>query len=75
MDSNFQYASVVKLVVAPLPRPALAAQQFAERLGDNRVRQDDRHAKREERLAMPLGEADAIEQDRVVARACSTLPA
>src|SRR5215472_19171351 len=77
MDSNFQYASVVNLVVAPLSRPApervgahflpirqshtaLAAQQFAERLSGNRVREYDRRAERQERLAVQLGEADAI---------------
>jgi hypothetical protein len=79
MDSNFQYVSAVNLVVAPLSRralgtgrravpdrqsrTALAAQQFAERLSSSRVRQYDRRAERQERLAVPLGEADAIEQD------------
>src|SRR6516162_5773517 len=46
-------------------RTALAAEQFAERLSGNRVGQYHRRAERQERLAVPLGEADAIEQDRV----------
>jgi hypothetical protein len=82
MDSNFQYATAVNLVVAlcraPLlgtgrralfadrqSRTALAARQFAERLNDNRVRQYDRNGEQQESLPVPLGEADAIEQDRV----------
>ena len=43
-------------------RTALAAQQFAERLSGSRVRQHDRRAERQERLAVPLGEAETIEQ-------------
>src|SRR5438045_805180 len=43
----------------------LAAEQFAERLGGGRVRQDDRQAERQQGLAVALGEADAIQEDRV----------
>jgi hypothetical protein len=46
-------------------RFCLTAQQFGERLGGDGVRQDHRQAKRQQDLAMALGETDAIQQDRV----------
>src|SRR5271167_2094753 len=40
-----------------------SAEEFADRLGDDGVRQDDRHVERGEGVAVPLSEADAVEQD------------
>jgi hypothetical protein len=39
-----------------------AAEEFADRLGDDGVRQDDRHIEHGEGVAVPLGKADAVEQ-------------
>jgi hypothetical protein len=40
-----------------------AAEEFADGLGDDGVRQDDRHVEHGETVAVPLGKADAVEQD------------
>ena len=40
-----------------------AAKEFADRLGDDGVRQDDRHVERGEGIAVSLGKADAVERD------------
>jgi hypothetical protein len=40
-----------------------AAEEFADRLGDDGVRQNDRHVEHGEGVAVPLGKADSVEQD------------
>jgi hypothetical protein len=42
-------------------RLSSAAEEFADRLGDDSVRQDDRHVEHGEGVAVPLGKADAVE--------------
>src|SRR3954463_1712369 len=51
-------------VAAMLSPPRSATQQFAGRLGGDGVRQNDRQPDPGERIAVTLGKADAIEQDR-----------